>query len=222
LSPFLALIDTRNSVIGVAPALTVFRLPIVLTDYLAVPPRFVKGMRGPSLGGSLTTFHQHPAQRIVALHGTFEYLLVRIGALLELAEGRKGSTIPWDEWKDHVVIPSLDVPPIEIVDVWTSGSRFYVLYSRLRSKVAHMRVWDFSLRGRVKYSSNRANERLGGVGYLLSTGVEVEVPWDRLADACGMHDSIAFSGVSVFTPVLVGSVTKWKFLRRCLVGPWRR
>lgn len=89
------------------------------------------GAHKPLLAEYLAPFLQDRTPRIVVLSiHHFGCLVFPVEALLELAEGREGSEIEWDEWKKHVVIPSTHVPDLK---GWVSGCRLFRIASALGS-----------------------------------------------------------------------------------------
>ena len=187
---------------GGVPTQTFFHLSPWLVNSGMLFLLLERGAHNPSPAESLAPFHQDPAQRIVVLdpRSTLYYLVLRVGALLDLLEGREGSDIAWDEWKSNVTIPFFkDDHTTRINASWVSGCRFFVIISILGTS---MRVYDFSTRGRVKYLSDQADEEFGGVGYLLPSKERVEIPWSSMHSAQSGHDSIVFCHVSVITACL--------------------
>jgi len=127
----------------------------------------------------------------------FNYLVFPVEALVGLAEGREGHEIGWDEWKKHVVIPSIHKPNHR--KIWVSGCRLFCVTCPRYGPNAIMEVYDFSKKGRVEYLGKRAHSDLGGLRYLSSTGASVRLPW-RATEFIGMDggsDSAAFFIVSV-------------------------
>ena len=157
-----------------------------------------QGMHKPSSSECLAPFYQDHTQRIAALSMTHpsDNLFFRVEALLKLAEGREGCEIGWDEWKMHVVIPSLPDP--DLVRAWVSGCRLFYINLAATGKAA-VEVYDFSMRGRAKYLREQANANLGGVRYLVSTGTNARLPWEtyKVFDMRGGHDSVVFSRVRI-------------------------
>ena len=68
-----------------------------------------------------------------------------------------------------------------------------------------MDVFDFSIQGRVRYSSKRFDEDPEGVRHLSPTEAEGQVPWhvSHVLIPRSGHDSVVFSRVSVSTAFLV-------------------
>lgn len=160
---------------------------------------FERGTHEPSPAESQAPFYQDPAQRVVVLDqiSVLSYLVLRVGALLELIESREGSEVEWDEWKSLVAIPFVDYSRVDMINAWVSGSRFFLIYSMVSSLAAFMELFDSSMRGRAKYLSGRANEGFGDFRALFSTGTKMEIMWDLMLGAQSGHDSIVFARVSV-------------------------
>jgi len=193
------LMDTEKDMGGV-PAQTSFQLPPYLRDFGYPLLLLERGVHKPSPTEHLAPFYQDPVQRIVALSmsKSLDHLVFPVEALVRLAEGREGCEIGWDEWKEHVVIPSIHVP--DLANTWVSGCRlFCITFSGYARLDANMEVYDFSKKGRVKYLGELANSGLGGVRYLSSTGVCLKLPWESFyfAGMDGGHDSVALFIVSV-------------------------
>ena len=155
-----------------------------------------RGVHKPSPAESMAPFHQDPTQRIIALrvHYPPHYLVLRVGALLELLKGREGTEVEWDEWENHVAFPSLCSSGPASRGVQVSGSRLFHMY--FSDFVPCMSVYDFSLHGRAKYSSKQTDIGLGVVNRLSSTGAQVPVPLEEFFDCGSSHESIIFSRVS--------------------------
>ena len=208
------LVDTGKPLIG-DPVQTSFHLPPLLGDFGYPPFLLENGAHKPCPTESMAPFYQDPAQRVVALQlpDSFGYLILRIGALSKLLEGSEGSEIGWDEWKSHVVIPSIDPDRLDLYHIWVSGCRLFFLNSPSDDQVAHMEVYDFSVEGRAKYLSHRDNSELDGLRYLSSTGVKVRLPWrvDDLAGVRSSHESIIFSCVSLIVPRSI-----WEYKLTCI------
>lgn len=117
---------------------------------------------------------------------------------MRLAQDRKGSEIEWDEWKRIVLVPR--TRGIDCVNVWVSGSQLLCVTSTtLTLRATEIELYDFSIRGRKDYLSERTNRDLGGVRYLKSTGIRAWYLWDvdGLLDSTSGHDSILFFRVGV-------------------------
>jgi len=179
--------------VGGAPLKTSFHFPSFGGNFAYPPLLLEHGAHKPSPEESQAPFYRDPAQRIVALclnhhDGT---PIFRIGALLELLEGREGSEIEWDEWKSHVVIPSFDPDRESHPHLWVSGCRLF----SVDSDYAQMEVYDFSMQGCMEYLSDEASYELDGLRYLSSTGTEVQLPWgaDDWVGGDDSHDGVIFS-----------------------------
>ena len=157
-----------------------------------------EGMHRPSAAESLAPFYQDPTQQIAALYLTRPYrlLVFRVGALLELVESREGSEIGWDEWKGIVVAPSVDPGRPVVRGVWVSGCRLFAVSTAASSPDAEIRVFDFSIQGRAKYSSARVNTDLGGVRCLSPTDARARIPRSDWFYTQSGHDSVVLSYVS--------------------------
>ena len=189
--------DTEKDV-GGAPVQTSFQFPTNFRDFEHPTLLIERGMYKPPSAECLAPFHQDHTQQIVVWFITHPsgYLVFPVEALLRLAEGREGyKPIGWDEWKIHVVTPS--IPDPDIVRVWVSGCRLFCINSIVHDEVeVEVEVYDFSLQGRAKYVTEHANADLGGVRHLVSTGTCVRPPWNFF-DIDGGHDSVLFFCVSV-------------------------
>lgn len=177
------------------PAQTSFRL----TPYFnrACPIiHLERGGHKPSATDRLTTFYQDPAQRIAVLNMglgcPLPYLAFRVEALVGLARGHEGREIEWDDWKKHVIIPSIEPGPAE---TWVSGCRLYHIKP---GEDAGIEVYDFSARGRVGRLSGQDISGLGEVKCLQANGVKVILPWssDRVDVLGGRCESVMFFRVS--------------------------
>jgi len=195
--PCIALIDTENNA-GGAPVQTLFHLSPNFRDFGHPPLLLDRGAHRPSPAEYLAPFHQDPAQRIVAFSMQYPlgYLVLPVESLLKLVEGRGGCEIGWDEWKEHVVIPSNHQQ--YFVDAWISGCRLFSVTSE-EDGATQMEVYDLSVQGRAKHLSERVNTDLGGVRYMAPTGANVQLPWDltEMFDMNGGQDSVVFIHVSV-------------------------
>ena len=127
----------------------------------------------------------------------FGCLVFQVEALVRLAEGHEGCKIRWDEWKKHVVIPS--IRQSDLVDVWVSGCRIFCLDQAEDGPNAELEVYDFSKRGRVECLGKQFGPYLSGVRYLLSITTSVRLPWlrDWLIDGDSGCNSVVFFRVSV-------------------------
>lgn len=191
--PSLALVDTENHV-GKTPIQTYLYLSPHFTYFTPQHVILERGVHKPSPAESLAPFHQDPTQRIIALRiADPPYILVlRMGPLLKLLNGREGTEIPWDQCKDLVVVPSLchgfPVPR----GIKVSGCRLFYVYPALEGY--QMEVYDFSLQGRAKYLSKRTIEGLGKVSHLSSTGARIRLGEFYELQTC--HENIISSNVS--------------------------
>ena len=175
--------DTREN-IGGTPMKTVFHLPRRLGgSYLSIE----LGVHRPSSVEPLAPFYQDPTQRIVVLD-TNSYshdLVVRVTVFLELFEDREGTEIGWDEWKHHVVMPSTDLKDMcHIFEI--SGCRLFFVSSTGTSWDCQIRICDFSMQGRAKYSSERENGEFGVVKCMSLTGAWAQIPRNGSLFSFGM------------------------------------
>jgi hypothetical protein len=173
-TPCLALIDTGKD-IGGTPIQTTFHLSYSTFPYLT----WERGMHNPPHAESLAPFHQDPAQRIIALQFQFDefFLVLRVGALLELFKDREGTEIGWDEWKNHVVIPSLFRSVRRLRSVQVSGCRLIYFWLTPSGSGSVMEVFDFSMQGRAKYLTGlETSGELGTMNLLLPTDCIVKIP----------------------------------------------
>ena len=184
---------------GGVPAQTSFRLSPYLRDLWDPSLLLERGVHKPPPAEHLAPFYQDPAQRIAALSmpRSLGYLVFPVEALVRLAEGHEGREIGWDEWKKHVIIPSIHRP--DTADVWVSGCRLFCITSAEFGSEATMQVYDFSKKGRVEYLGERADPDLVGVRYLSSTGARVQLPCEdpELINVSGGRDGVMFFIVSV-------------------------
>ena len=184
---------------GGVPAQTSFLLPPHSISHGWPSLLLERGVHKPPPAEHLAPFYRDPAQRIAALAipDLLCYLVFPVEALVKLAEGCEGCEIEWDEWKEHVVIPSIHVP--DLVDIWVSGCRLFCITSSGYGRSVNVEVYDFSKKGRVKYLDERVDLDLGGVRYLSSTGVYTKLPCDtfELIGTGGGWDSAIFFAVSV-------------------------
>ena len=157
----------------------------------------------PSLAESLAPFHPDPLQRIVMLCLPLPYLsrfrcflVFRVEALLDFLRSHEGSVVEWDEWKSHVVIPSIS-PEQWGSCTCVSGCRLFSLYRTNSSLGYQMDMYDFSIRGRVKYQSKQVVKSLPEAACLSSTGVVAQLKMGSVSNAHSGHDSVVFLTVSV-------------------------
>ena len=163
--------DTEKDT-GGAPVQTSFHLPNYFRGLRYLSLLFERGMHKPPSAERQAPFHQDHTQRIAAFSDG--YLVFPVETLLRLAEGREGCEIRWDEWKIHAVIPF--IPSHDRVQVCVSGCRLSSIKFALDGKV-ELEVYDFSMRGRAKYLTERVDVSLGGVRYLASTGTKAQLLW---------------------------------------------
>jgi hypothetical protein len=183
---------------GGAPTQTSFQLSPYFFGFGYPPLLLERGVHKPSPAECPAPFHQDPTQRIAALSVfSFGYLVFSVEALVRLSEGREGREVGWDEWKKHVVIPS--IRQSDLVNAWVSGCRLFCITSAGRSPDARMEEYDFSKKGRVEYLSGEDHPDLDGVRCLSPTGASAQLPWDvdELFDINGSHESVMFFRVSV-------------------------
>jgi len=159
--------DTEKD-IGGDPAQTSFQFSpdFSFLEYPSLPLEC--GAHKPPPAEHLAPFYQNSVQRTAALAipDRLCYLVFLVETLVELAEGHGGCEIGWDEWKEHVVIPSIHQP--DLVNIWVSGCRLFCVTPQGHSPVVNMEIYDFSKKGRVEYLGERAHPDLGRVGYLSS------------------------------------------------------
>ena len=171
----------------------------------------------------LVPFYQNSPQRIavLAIPGRLCYLVVLVEALMKLAEGREGCEIGWDEWKEHLVIPSIHQP--DLVNIRVSGCRLFCVTSQGHSPVVSVEVYDFSKKGRAEYLGERAHPDPGGVKYLSSTGVYLKLPCEtlELIDTDGGCDSVIFFAVSVLHLSLATRLNDTLYVRPICISPRR-
>src|SRR5579872_4411038 len=94
------------------------------------------------------------------------YPTFRVRSLTEMLESREGSEIQWDEWKSHVVLPSITLDNPDHLNTWVSGCRLFFLDAPYVDTATRMEVYDFGVRGRAKYLGDRVAEKRSGVRYL--------------------------------------------------------
>ena len=167
--------DTEK-IVGGAPAQIVFCLSPYFTNSVFPSLLLERGAHRPSLVGPLAPFHPDPSQQIVVL--CFPYaalsLVIRVGALLKFLGSHEGSEVGWDEWKNHVVIPTAIGHPWEYF--WVSGCRFFSLYQSDSGSDAEMEVHNFSMQGCANHPSRQVMEGLDGVRCQPSTRVRTQMP----------------------------------------------
>jgi len=157
-----------------------------------------QGAHKPSPEESLAPFHQDPTQRIVALTTRWPpgCFVVRLRTFLELLKDSEGSKIEWEEWKHHVLIPSIRLG--RVVDrVRASGCRLFLLSSAGYMSDFQMETYDFSMHGSAKHLTEQigeGSEELGVMNYLSSTG-PTSNSWDISPD-----DTVVFFHVSITVP----------------------
>jgi len=191
------LMDTEKGT-GGTPAQMTFHLPTCFRDFADPYLLLDRGTHKPTSAECLAPFHQDHTQRIAALFIPYSigYLVFSVEALLRLAGVHEGCEIGWDEWKKHVVIPS--VSEEGLLDACISGCRLFCITNRggLDYPDTGMEVYDFSIQGRAKYLSEQTNAYLGGVGQLASTGVVAQLPREPF-DMGGSCGNVVFIDVSV-------------------------
>jgi hypothetical protein len=175
--PSLVLMDTEED-IGGTPIQTTFLFPPHFVH--SVTPSLIseRGMHNLSLAKSPVPFHQDPAQRIIALRfeSSPRCLVLRVGALLELFKDREGTEIGWEEWKNHVVIPSLSRRSWGPRSVQVSGCRLIFFWSTAGGLGSEMEVFDFSKQGRAKHLKKGRTPEFGRVNRLFSAEGIVQAP----------------------------------------------
>jgi hypothetical protein len=77
---------------------------------------------------------------------------------LELLRDHGGTEVGWNEWKEHVVIPSRPPGTRAPRAVQVSGCRLIFVDSTATGSGYQMEVFDFSMQGRAKYSNERTNQ----------------------------------------------------------------
>jgi len=148
--PSLVLIDTGKNV-GGAPLWTFFHFSAYFTDAGPLALQMERGAHEPSPAESLASFHRDPAQRIALLHmlRCSKYLILRVGALLELLEIHEGSEIEWDRWRGCLAVPSINA---DQRGVWVSECRLFSFTCPTDSSAdLQVEVYDFSVQGLEKY-----------------------------------------------------------------------
>ena len=196
--PSLVLVDTGTDTGGTAVQ-TRFRFPLFFSSPRGVNFTLESGGHESSPSECLAPFRQDPMERIIALSIKREphYFVLRVRTLLELLEGREGTDIGWDEWKDHLVVPSLPRRAFRSRRILVSGCRLFFIYPETYvGEQVLTEVYDFSPRGRANCLSKRTIEELGTVDQLSSTGAKVRFPRGNLSDLRSGHESIIFSHVS--------------------------
>lgn len=202
--PSLVLMNTEKIVHG-RPMQTFFHL----THYSSLAHHtsllLEAGGHKPFPEHSPVPFYGDPTQRIIVLdiHYGLYYVVIPVGALLELLKSREGSTIGWDEWKSCVFIPSVgpEHPPRTLEEpnhVWVSGCWLFFISGGRFGKPFDVQVYNFSMRGCAKYRRGPADGGLEGVKYLMSTGVTTQVPSGYgLLDTRSGYYGVVFYDVSV-------------------------
>ena len=187
----LVLIDTED--VGGIPTQTTFHLSPMFEDVKGPHLLLERGVHKLSIEESQAPFYPDPTQRIILLrvHSATCYLAVSVSALLEL-KNRGGAEIGWDEWKGHVAAPRFGP---RLLDLWVSGCRLFSMFSTHPSLGAQMRVYDFSVRGRVQYMSEEVNQQFSGLKYLLPTPAQARIPWKPIYSRSD-NGSIVFFCVS--------------------------
>jgi hypothetical protein len=176
--PYLVIINTGKD-IGGTPGQTTFHLPPHFTYSAWQSLISEPGMHNPPPVGSLAPFHRDPAQRIITLQfqSNPPYLVLRVGALLELLNQREGTEIGWDEWKNRVaMIPSLSCSAWALRFVQVSGCRLIYFWWTAAGSGSVMEVFDFSMQGRAKRLKEWITREIGTVNSLRSTVWMVKIP----------------------------------------------
>ena len=194
--------------VGGAPARTTFKLFPHFGEFEYPRLLIERGAHSPSPAELLAPFRQDPAQRVVTLVRPISpgYLVFRVKTLMDFLEVREGSEVAWDEWKSHVVIPSIEPYNPERIDVFVSGCRLFALNSMGPGHGSWMNLYNFSIGGCAKHLGNWSSEDLGAMKCLQSTGiVDHRVPWsvEELSGMHSGHDSVIFSLVGAVMPSLI-------------------
>lgn len=196
----LLLVDTERLVEGRVTE-TKFQLPFNGRDFLKiVPPSFTleRGAHKPTPMVSSASFYQDPAQRIIALHESYTtYFVFRAEALLELAKTGRGR-VRWGDWKDRVIVPSIDND--RLVGVQVSGCRLFAIRSMDPTSGCQVEMYDFSVRGQAKYLVERCVRGLDVERFLMPSEAIFRIPRGMSQGVRSGHDGIVFSRVSVVTP----------------------
>jgi hypothetical protein len=192
------LMNTEKDMGGV-PAQTSFQLSPYF-DAIGYPSLLLeRGAHKPSPGERLAPFHQDPTQRIAVLCVSRSpgSLIFSVETLVQLSEGHEGCEIGWDEWKKHVVAPSIRISGL--TGAWVSGCRLFFINSVGDDPNARMVMYDFSKKGRVEHLSEEDHPDLDGVRCLSFAGSNQQLPWDfdELMYINGGGDSVVFPCVSV-------------------------
>lgn len=166
--PRVLLISTEKGIGGV-PAQTSFHLPPYFSPAKHPTIRLERGGHKPSPTDRLTPFYQDPTQRIAVLdmRCPLPYLAFPVEALVGLSRDHEGHEIEWDGWKKHAIIPSIEPGP---ADTWVSGCRLYHLKPNPNAVI---KIYDFSVRGRVGRLGGWNSPDLGVMKCLQSTGAEL-------------------------------------------------
>lgn len=206
----LMLVDTDDA--GGTPTQTFFHLPPFFSCFGNPPILLEQGAHSPANTEPLTPFYQDPTQQIVVLNvqsvsSTPHRLVFQAGALLQLLEGREGSEIGWDEWKNVVFLPSQDWGCYHI---WVSGCRL-IICGADQSQCALVQVYDFSMRGLAKSLTDEASHGTeppefvaafrSTARYLLPTEVRTPIPRGSLSRSL-LHicfDGFVFVSVTIFS-----------------------
>jgi len=190
---------------GGTPTETVFYLPGV---GLPEGPTliFEQGAHPPFPGGPSVPFHQDPAQRIIVLWAKQHphYIVIQVGALLQLAEGREGCEIMWEELGDRAFFPLLD---LKCERVRVSGCRLFSVHRNEDDFGAYTSVYDFSAGGLAKYTSKQVDRThdsattpsklipgfQSGARYLSPTGASAQIPSDF-----GLYPTVGYDNLLLF------------------------
>ena len=205
----LMLIDTED--VGGAPTQTFFHLPPFFSHFGNPPFLLEQGVHSPAITEPLAPFHHDPPQRIVVSNiqsaaSTPHRLVFKVGALLQLLEGREGSEIGWDEWKNVVFLPAQDWG---FCDIWVSGCRLIIC----GVGEGTVQVYDFSMRGLAKSLRDEAPHGTEPpefvaafqptARYLLPIQVRIPIPRASLSRNL-LHislDSFVFVSFAIFPSV---------------------
>ena len=195
--PSLAFIDTANG-IGSVPMQTSFHLSHHFCGFQHASLLLEPGGHKPFHARSPVPFYEDPAQRIAVLDIQYRsyYLVIRVGALLELLRSHEGSAVGWEEWKSCVMIPS--IAPKENIHICVSGCRLFVIHKGGYVPSLQIETYDCSIRGCGKYLGGRVDRGPEQVRCLMSTGKRVQIAFGyELLNTHSGHYGVILYKVSI-------------------------
>ena len=198
--PRLVLLNTEQTVDDSRLVQTAFWLQAPEDWYVEVPDLRLdqSGHEPTPEEDSLAPFYQDPSQRILVVE-FFEgksVFVMKTEALLELARGRGGTELGWEQWRAHVV----EAPADNSRFLWVSGPRLFCV--RRENENAWLDVYDFSPRASARHMQKVAYYDAGIMWQIGPNTERRRLPQHTAIGhyANGGHDSIVFLEVITLAP----------------------